>query len=37
MVELTVLLNKQDTVKLDKLPRRNDPCGSGNKYKQCCG
>ena len=23
----------------DKMPRRNDPCpcGSGKKYKQCCG
>jgi SWIM/SEC-C metal-binding protein len=39
IAELTVLLNKQDTVKLDKVPGRNDPCvcGSGNKYKKCCG
>lgn len=37
--ELTVLLNKQDTVTLEKVPGRNDPCvcGSGNKYKKCCG
>ena len=37
--ELTVLLNKQDTVKLTKVPGRNDlcVCGSGNKYKKCCG
>ena len=39
IAELTVLLNKQDTVRLDKVPGRNDPCicGSGNKYKKCCG
>lgn len=37
--ELNMLLNKQDAVKIDKLPGRNDPCicGSGNKYKKCCG
>lgn len=36
--ELTVLLNKQDTIKLDKQPARNElcPCGSGKKYKKCC-
>ncbi|MEH6583704.1 MAG: PBPRA1643 family SWIM/SEC-C metal-binding motif protein [Halioglobus sp.] len=39
IAELTALLNKQDTVKLDKLPSRNEPCvcGSGKKYKKCCG
>lgn len=39
IAELTVLLNTQGTVKLDKVPGRNDPCicGSGNKYKKCCG
>jgi len=39
IAELTVLLNKQDTVKVDDVPGRNDPCvcGSGNKYKKCCG
>ncbi|MEH6592667.1 MAG: PBPRA1643 family SWIM/SEC-C metal-binding motif protein [Halioglobus sp.] len=39
IAELTALLNKQDTVKLDKVPSRNEPCvcGSGKKYKKCCG
>ena len=39
IAELTALLNKKDTVKLDKVPARNDPCvcGSGKKYKKCCG
>jgi len=39
IAELTALLNKGDTVKLDKTPARNDPCscGSGKKYKKCCG
>lgn len=39
IAELTVLLNKGTTVKLDKTPQRNDPCscGSGKKYKKCCG
>lgn len=37
--ELTALLNKASTVKLDKTPARNEPCscGSGKKYKKCCG
>lgn len=37
--ELTALLNKSDTVQLDKTPSRNEPCscGSGKKYKKCCG
>ena len=32
-------LNKVKTVVKDKKPRPNDkcPCGSGKKYKQCCG
>ena len=36
---LTTLLNKNETVKLDKVPARNEPChcGSGKKYKKCCG
>jgi SWIM/SEC-C metal-binding protein len=36
--ELTVLLNKNAAVKLDKIPARNEPCpcGSGKKYKKCC-
>ena len=39
IAELTVLLNKKATVKVDKLPARNEPCncGSGKKYKKCCG
>lgn len=39
ITELTVLLNKTGTVKLDKVPARNMPChcGSGKKYKKCCG
>ncbi|WP_114325864.1 PBPRA1643 family SWIM/SEC-C metal-binding motif protein [Candidatus Colwellia aromaticivorans] len=39
ITELTMLLNKQEAVKVDKVPGRNDPCvcGSGNKYKKCCG
>lgn len=37
--ELTTALAKVDTVKRDKTPARNDPCscGSGKKYKKCCG
>lgn len=37
--ELDVLLNKPHTVVLQKTPSRNDPCscGSGHKYKKCCG
>ncbi len=36
--ELTVLLNKTGTVKINKVPARNEPChcGSGKKYKKCC-
>jgi SWIM/SEC-C metal-binding protein len=39
IAELTALLNKGSTVKLDKTPSRNEPCscGSGKKYKKCCG
>jgi SWIM/SEC-C metal-binding protein len=39
IAELTMLINKQEAVKVDKVPGRNDPCicGSGNKYKKCCG
>lgn len=39
IAELTALLNKSDTVKLDKTPARNEPCscGSGKKFKKCCG
>jgi SWIM/SEC-C metal-binding protein len=37
--ELTVLLDRKDTVKVEKVPARNEPCicGSGKKYKKCCG
>ena len=37
--ELTALLSKGATVKVDKTPARNEPCscGSGKKYKKCCG
>lgn len=37
--ELMALLNKGDTVTVEKTPKRNDPCscGSGKKYKKCCG
>lgn len=36
--ELTVLLGKGPTVRVEKTPARNDPChcGSGKKYKKCC-
>ena len=39
ITELTVLLNKKAAVKVDKVPARNEPCncGSGKKYKKCCG
>ncbi|MEZ0173988.1 MAG: PBPRA1643 family SWIM/SEC-C metal-binding motif protein [Candidatus Reddybacter sp.] len=39
IAELTALLNKKATVKIDKVPARNAPCncGSGKKYKRCCG
>lgn len=39
IAELTALLNKAATVKVDKTPARNEPCscGSGKKYKKCCG
>jgi SWIM/SEC-C metal-binding protein len=37
--ELNGILNKPVTTTFDKTPNRNDPCscGSGNKYKKCCG
>ena len=39
IAELTALLNKGATVKVNKTPARNQPCscGSGKKYKKCCG
>ena len=38
ITELTTLLAKSDTVKVEKIPARNEPChcGSGKKYKKCC-
>ena len=37
--ELTALLTKSVTGTVDKTPTRNDPCscGSGKKFKKCCG
>lgn len=39
LVELDGILNKPKTTTFDKKPNRNEacPCGSGNKYKKCCG
>ena len=39
IAELTALLNKGATVTLAQTPARNEPCscGSGKKYKKCCG
>ena len=36
---LTVALSKVSTVKVEKMPNRNEPCycGSGKKSKKCCG
>lgn len=38
ITELTALLDKPKTQKIEKQPNRNDPCicGSGKKYKKCC-
>ena len=37
--DLELLQNKPATTVLEKTPGRNDPCscGSGKKYKKCCG
>lgn len=37
--ELTTVLNIAKPVTFEKLPERNDPCscGSGKKFKKCCG
>jgi SWIM/SEC-C metal-binding protein len=37
--ELEFALNKPKTQVVDKMPERNAPClcGSGKKYKKCCG
>lgn len=39
LVELDTVLNKPVTTTFEKTPNRNDPCvcGSGKKYKKCCG
>jgi SWIM/SEC-C metal-binding protein len=39
IVGLTGILNKPKTVTTEKTPNRNDlcSCGSGKKYKKCCG
>ncbi len=39
IVELTMALGKGSTIKVEKLPERNGPChcGSGKKFKKCCG
>jgi SWIM/SEC-C metal-binding protein len=39
ITDLEVLLNTPKTVKVEKKIGRNDPCpcGSGKKYKKCCG
>nr|WP_086940885.1 PBPRA1643 family SWIM/SEC-C metal-binding motif protein [Thaumasiovibrio occultus] len=38
-VELDGALNKPKTQVFEKTPNRNEPCscGSGKKYKKCCG
>ncbi|MBW8186286.1 PBPRA1643 family SWIM/SEC-C metal-binding motif protein [Shewanella nanhaiensis] len=38
-LELDGVLNKPQTTRFDKKPNRNEPCpcGSGNKFKKCCG
>ncbi|WP_299791883.1 PBPRA1643 family SWIM/SEC-C metal-binding motif protein [uncultured Shewanella sp.] len=37
--ELDGVLNKPKTTRFEKKPNRNEacPCGSGKKYKKCCG
>ncbi|AQS39191.1 SWIM/SEC-C metal-binding motif protein, PBPRA1643 family [Shewanella psychrophila] len=39
IIELDGILNKPITTRFEKTPNRNDPCscGSGKKYKKCCG
>lgn len=38
IAELDCILNKPETLILEKTPNRNAPCscGSGKKYKKCC-
>ncbi|MBV7315228.1 PBPRA1643 family SWIM/SEC-C metal-binding motif protein [Shewanella sp. NIFS-20-20] len=37
--QLDVIINKPSTTLVAAKPNRNEPCpcGSGNKYKKCCG
>jgi SWIM/SEC-C metal-binding protein len=39
IIDLEILLNPQKPISAEKKVGRNDPCpcGSGNKYKKCCG
>ena len=39
IIELEAVLTTPKTQRFDKTPKRNDPCscGSGKKYKKCCG
>lgn len=39
ITELTTLLNKVATFRQEKTPKPNESClcGSGKKYKKCCG
>jgi SWIM/SEC-C metal-binding protein len=39
IADLEILQNPQQTVIAAKVPGRNEPCpcGSGQKYKKCCG
>jgi SWIM/SEC-C metal-binding protein len=39
VTDLETLLNTPETVRVDKKTGRNEPCpcGSGKKYKKCCG
>jgi len=39
IAELNGILNRPQTARFEKKPNRNEPCpcGSGNKYKKCCG
>ena len=38
-IEIVKEFKRSKTVRKDKEPGRNDPCpcGSGKKYKKCCG
>ncbi len=39
IADLEILLSPHETVTVEKKAGRNDPCpcGSGQKYKKCCG